>query len=203
MLYSITAGTIALCARTGHLIDEYWQNPRNPRNRLGIASAMGNVENRSPTRALEKSSAAKQQKQKKYRSKERAAIVCVSVSSPLMNGFMMLDSGTTSQMSNTVSLLHNATECHIPIALGDDSEIRATHAGTCTVKWSSVDGYTDVHLSNTLVALTQRKVPVIVTPVPMGNTNVPTTVHQRTYWNLVICMWSLLEKSNHLRRGVQ
>lgn len=62
----------------------------------------------------------------------------------------MLDSGTTAHMTPFIDALENPKECSVPIALGDDSVVHASHRGTQNVSWSTSEGNTKVSLSNTL-----------------------------------------------------
>lgn len=138
-----------LCKKNGHSIEHCWLNPNNPKNRLGITTKSDGKPGNSIQR--QKSTSAREDHPKKIK-KSRAAIARAMLSTLKHSSVMMLDSGTTTHMTNAIETIHDVSKCNVPISLGDDSEIQATHRGTRTVTWASKNGETDVHLSETLAS---------------------------------------------------
>lgn len=134
-----------LCRKRGHAIDMCWLNPKNPNNRLdtGDIPKQGVYDGGKGSKGrAEKASrvAGTMEKPKK----KRAAVAKAILSRPSRKELMMLDSGTTTHMTNDVDALDSKHACDVPISLGDDSEITATQRGTTTVNWKSQDGETEV-----------------------------------------------------------
>ena len=135
-----------LCKKKGHSIKNCWLNPKNPRNRLDISE-----EGKDPKPSHEKAAPANE-KRDKSKKKKRAAVAKALVSKSSLPRVMMLDSGTTTHMTNDVETLQNTALCEVPISLGDDSKIVANYRGSRVVTWQSQDGVTEVRLSGTLAA---------------------------------------------------
>lgn len=139
-----------LCKKSGHSLDRCWLNPKNPNNRLNFSTTDGQI-NKADTGIQATTAHVKEEKKSKSK-KTRTAVARAMVSRSSRKGLLMLDSGTTSDMTNSVATLQDARQCKVPIALGDDSEIKASHCGTRKVTWASQNGVTDVTLSNTLAS---------------------------------------------------
>lgn len=84
--------------------------------------------------------------------KKRAAIAKAHVSKFSLPRVMMLDSGTTTHMTNDVEILEDTALCEVITSFGGDSEIVANCRGSRVVTWQSQDGVTDMRLSGTLAA---------------------------------------------------
>ena len=65
---------------------------------------------------------------------------------------MMLDSGTTTHMIQDIESLEDTSICGVPISLGDDSQITATHWGSTRVTWKWQGGETEVEMTGTRAA---------------------------------------------------
>lgn len=67
------------------------------------------------------------------------------------NESLVLDWGTTSQITPNKRNIQEARNCHVPILIVDNSEVDACRRDIQNVSWSGEDGVTNVSLSNTLV----------------------------------------------------
>lgn len=133
----------ALCHKPGHDIENCFQNPLNPNNRLNLSDK---------SRGKRQHGGKDRNGQKK--NFERAAMARPSRSA--LNGLppdrMLLDSGTTSHMTPLSNRVHGTTDCDVSIRLADDSTVKASATGVRSVHWMSALGRSKVNLSDTLVA---------------------------------------------------
>jgi len=169
-----------ICHMKNHTTATCFLNPRNPKNRLNLRNDRSREEkgpgqsacSERSTKAIEKDDYADKKGKK---TKVRAAIAR-AMTGNTKGDRMMLDSGTTTHMTQSPEALDDVHHCNVPIALGDNSTIDANITGSRTVHWVANGDSATVTLSNTLAApnlsmnllsvpaLTAKGISVLFTP---------------------------------------
>ena len=160
-----------ICSKLSHRTDACFLNPLNPRNKLNLRSGtVSTVLAPNAHVSISKGSGKNTKSSKGGRnvSVSRAAMAkhnAVRGSSGKIDR-LMLDSGTTSNMTAMAEKVHSKTGCNVSITLADNSALNASKKGTRTVQWYSDSGPQRVHLSQTLVtpemAMSLLSVPALV-----------------------------------------
>ena len=86
---------------------------------------------------------------KKNKKDERTAM---AKAKRLIEDIMLVDSGTTSHMTERSETVSSRSECDISIALGDDSKVKQTEKGDRRVSWANEDCPRTIKLCETLIA---------------------------------------------------
>ena len=103
-----------------------WLNPLNPYSRLSLSSEKQQIADQQASTTGKSDHKVQKKSRKKNKKDERTAM---AKAKRLIEDIMLVDSGTTSHMTERSETVSSRSECDISIALGDDSKVKATEKG--------------------------------------------------------------------------
>lgn len=119
-----------ICGRDNHSIDKCFLNPFYSGNRLGLTKKVrpepsgDDKHSKGKTHCAHKTGTGKGKR--KVKGTERSAM---ARSSPTETDWMLLDSGTSSHMTELMGKVNDWSSCSVPISLEDGSTVAATVQG--------------------------------------------------------------------------
>lgn len=139
------------CGKTNHGTAKCFVNPLNSKTKLDLKSKTENSKLSDKGEDKEEETESRTKKKKKKKKKQRSATARTGNASYRNVEKIMLDSGTTSQLSSLENKASNSKSTNVTITLVQDSIVTATAQGTRQVSSKTDDSDVDIKLPNTIL----------------------------------------------------